>query len=285
MTLTFVCLLLLLGCCTGFAAGLLGIGGGMLMTPFLTMLLPMAGVPNHAVVHAAIATSLATIMFTSLSSVRAHNSRGAVNWSIVAGVAPGILVGALIGSKISSLMPTFWLALLFACFVGFSAVKMFLDAKPKASRDLPGFAGMFAAGNLIGVVSALVGAGGGFISVPLMLWCNVKMHHAVGTSAALGFPIAAAGTIGYVWAGWGVPELPSGMLGYIYLPALFSIACASVCLAPVGAKVAHSIDTKPLKRIFACLLSSSAATCSGRHSKTGDLPCLEFSNRNLFVCT
>ena len=254
MTLTIVFLLLLLGCFTGFAAGLLGIGGGMLMTPFLTMLLPMAGVSDQVVVHAAIATSLATIMFTSLSSVRAHNSRGAVRWNIVAGVAPGILVGALLGSKVSSLMPTFWLALLFACFVGFSAVKMFLNAKPKATRELPGFGGMFLAGNLIGVVSALIGAGGGFISVPLMLWCNVKMHHAVGTSAALGFPIAAAGTIGYVWSGWSVPGLPDGMLGYVHLPALFSIACASVCLAPVGAKVAHSIDTKPLKRIFACLL-------------------------------
>ena len=239
MSWEIVAALLCLGACTGFLAGLLGIGGGMVLTPFMTMLLVYVGVPDTAIVHTAIATSLATIMFTSLSSVRAHHKRGAVLWNVVAAVAPGILVGALLGAKISSLLPTFWISLVFVCFVGFSAIKMFINA-----------------GTGIGVISALVGAGGGFISVPFMVWCNVKMHNAVGTSAALGFPIAAAGTLGYIITGWSEPGLPQFpmMLGYIHLPALLSVAAASIFTAPFGAKVAHSIDTKPLKRIFACML-------------------------------
>ena len=140
--------------------------------------------------------------------------------------------------------------------MGFSALKMFLNAKPKPTRQLPAAPGLFGAGTGIGAVSSLVGAGGGFISVPFMIWCNVPMHKAVGTSAALGFPIAFAGTLSYIWAGWGNPELAGTehMLGYIHWPALLSVAAMSVLTAPLGAKTAHSIDTKPLKRIFACLL-------------------------------
>lgn len=256
MSFLLIAALVALGCFTGFMAGLLGIGGGMIITPFLTALLVYASVPPQYIVHVAIATSLATICFTSMSSVRAHAKRGAVNWRIVAFVAPGILMGALLGSKISSLLSTFWLSLIFACFVGFSAFKMFKNAKPKPSRALPGPVGMTAAGGTIGVISALVGAGGGFISVPFMLWCNVEMHMAVGTSAALGFPIAAAGTLGYIYNGLhaaGLPQFPM-MLGFIHIPALLSIAVASVFTAPIGAKVAHAIDTKPLKRVFACML-------------------------------
>ncbi len=256
MSIEIIVALLCLGACTGFLAGLLGIGGGMVLTPFLTMLLIYAGVPEAHIVHCAIATSLATIMFTSVSSVRAHHQRGAVLWRVVATVAPGILIGALIGAKISSMLPMFWISFVFVCFVGFSAVKMFVNSKPEPKRTLPGIAGMFGAGSGIGVVSALVGAGGGFISVPFMVWCNVPMHKAVGTSAALGFPIAAAGTIGYIVTGLSAEGLPGfpWMLGYIHIPALFGVAAASIFTAPLGAKVAHSINTKPLKRIFACML-------------------------------
>lgn len=256
MSWEIVAALLALGACTGFLAGLLGIGGGMVLTPFMTMLLPYAGVPDTAIVHTAIATSLATILFTSLSSMRAHHKRGAVLWPVVLSVSPGILTGALIGSKISSLLPTFAISLVFVCFVGFSAIKMFFNSKPEPKRTLPGSFGMFGAGSVIGVISSLVGAGGGFISVPFMICCNVKMHNAVGTSAALGFPIAAAGTIGYIITGWNEPNMPAFpiMLGYIHLPALISVAAASIFTAPLGAKVAHSINTKPLKRIFACML-------------------------------
>lgn len=261
MTLTLIAILLCLGAFVGFLAGLLGIGGGMILTPFLTFLLPFAGVSDNVVVHMAVATSLATIMFTSLSSMRAHHQRGAVRWAIVLAVAPGILLGSMLGAKISSSLSTFGIAMVFVVFVGFSAAKMFLDAKPSPTRELPGIFGQFLAGIVIGLLSALVGAGGGFISVPLMVFCNVKMQHAVGTSAALGFPIAVAGTIGYVLTGWGLPTLPGWPLsaGFVYLPALFSCAAASIFFAPIGAKVAHSIDTKPLKKIFACNLLIIAA--------------------------
>ncbi len=256
MDLTIVLELAVLGCCTGFLAGLLGIGGGMVLTPFFTLLLAGAGIPLEHVVHVAIATSMGTILFTSLSSVRAHAKRGAVLWKVVFAVAPGILLGAVIGAQISGALSTFWVASIFACFVYFSATKMFIGGNPPPTRHLPGTAGMVGAGTVIGIISSLVGAGGGFISVPFMTYCNVKMHNAVGTSAALGFPIAFAGTIGYIWSGWGLETLPGFpyTIGYIHIPALISVAAMSVFTAPLGARVAHSIDTKPLKRIFASLL-------------------------------
>src|SRR5512139_1249906 len=201
--------LLALGSATGFAAGLLGIGGGMLLVPFLTLLFTWRQYPLEHIVHMAIATSLATILFTSLSSVNAHHKRGVVLWPVVKILAPGILVGSLIGAQIAGRLPTFWLSMVFAVFVGFSALQMLLDRKPKPSRELPKPLGMFGVGNAIGFISSLVGAGGGFISVPFMVWSNVKIHNAVATSAALGFPIAAAGTVGYVIAGMSEHALPA----------------------------------------------------------------------------
>ena len=161
MEIQIILALAALGCCTGFLAGLLGIGGGMVLTPFLTLLLGYAGIPIEHIVHVAIATSMGTILFTSLSSVRAHAKRGAVLWNVVFSMAPGILVGAVVGAQVSGALPTFWVALIFAVFVYTSAAKMFLNAKPTPSRHLPGPAGMFGAGTAIGVISALVGAGGG----------------------------------------------------------------------------------------------------------------------------
>src|SRR5512135_1918134 len=248
MDWTFIAALLALGAATGFAAGLLGIGGGMLLVPFLTMLFTVQAFPEEHVVHMAIATSLATILFTSVSSVRAHHQRGAVLWPVVKVLAPGILVGSLIGAQIAGRLPTVFIALFFGVFVGFSALQMLRDKKPKPSRELPKTLGMFGVGGAIGFISSLVGAGGGFISVPFMVWSNVKIHNAVATSAALGFPIAAAGTIGYILAGQGAPGLPKWTFGFVYLPALATIAAASMLTAPLGARVAHALDTRPLKR-------------------------------------
>ncbi|HTN49186.1 MAG TPA: sulfite exporter TauE/SafE family protein [Burkholderiaceae bacterium] len=259
MSPVFIGALVLLGACTGFAAGLLGIGGGMLLVPFLTLLFTWRGYPSEHIVHMAIATSLATILFTSVSSVRAHDRRGAVLWRVVWLLAPGILAGSLVGAQIAGRLPTFWLSVIFAVFVGFSAVQMLADRKPRPTRELPRGFGMFGAGGAIGFISSLVGAGGGFISVPFMIWSNVSIHNAVGTSAALGFPIAAAGTIGYVLAGHAQPGLPPGTLGFVYLPALFAIAIASVVTAPLGAHFAHSLDRRGLQRIFAMLLFLLAA--------------------------
>lgn len=257
MDATLLVALIVLGCATGFVAGLLGIGGGMLLVPFLTLLFTLRAFPEEHLVHMAIATSLATILFTSLSSVHAHHKRGAVLWPVVKVLAPGILLGALIGAQIAGRLPTMFIALFFAVFVGFSALQMLRDKKPKPSRELPRPVGMFGVGNVIGFISSLVGAGGGFISVPFMVWSNVRIHNAVATSAALGFPIAAAGTVGYILAGLGEP-MPSGTLGFIYVPALLAVAGGSVLTAPLGARVAHALDTARLKRIFALLLFALA---------------------------
>jgi len=250
--------LLGMGCFGGFAAGLLGIGGGMILVPFITMVLTARDVPEALVVHMAIATSLATIMFTSLSSVRAHHKHGAVVWRIVALLAPGILVGSTIGPWIGKQMDASTLAWFFGAFVAFSATQMLINKKPAAARELPGTAGMFATGGLIGVLAGLVGAGGGFVSVPFMTWCNVRIHNAVATSAALGFPIAFAGTIANVFYGWGEPGLPDYSLGFIYLPALAIIVAASVMTAPLGARTAHRMPVRQLQKVFAVLLYALA---------------------------
>ena len=247
--------LAVLGMGTGFLAGLLGIGGGMLMVPFVTFILSARGVEADLAVKMAIATSMATIIFTSISSVRAHHKRGAVRWDIVRGLAPGIVLGSMIASLgVFALIKGSWLALFFAGFVSFSATQMLLDKKPQPTRTIPGTPGLVGAGGVIGFLSGLVGAGGAFVSVPFMTWCNVAIHSAVATSAALGFPIALANSVGYIIAGQNVQNLPEGAVGYIYLPALLVIACVSVLMAPVGVRAAHALPVKSLKRVFAALL-------------------------------
>ena len=249
--------LLLPGAFTGLAAGLLGIGGGMLMVPFMTMLLGRLGFPIDLVVKVAIATSLTTIVFTSVSSVRAHHRRGAVRWDVVRSLAPGILVGTLVAAQLAGAVPGRVLAAFFGLFVGWSALRMFSSRPPKPERELPGAPGMWAAGTVIGALSALLGAGGGFLTVPFLVRSNVPIQQAVASSAACGFPIALAGTVGYMWAGRGL-ELPAGTIGYVYLPALACISIASVFTAPLGARLAHSLPTATLKRVFAVLLGSLA---------------------------
>jgi uncharacterized membrane protein YfcA len=248
-----------IGTCTGFLAGLLGIGGGMVMVPFITLILSHRGFPAEYTLKVAVATSLATIAFTSLVSLRAHHRRGAVLWPVVRALAPGILVGSALGAQVAHLLPGKAMGVFFAVFVGFSATRMLLDRKPKPHRTLPGAAATFGVGTVIGGVSALVGAGGAFISVPFMTWCNVKIHDAVGTSAALGFPIALAGTLGYIWAGHGLPQMPPGSVGYLWLPGLVIISAASMLMAPLGARTAHRTDIRPLRKMFAFVLYGLAA--------------------------
>ena len=252
--------LAVLGLCSGFLAGLLGIGGGMPMVPFLTAILANRGVPADLAVKMAIATSMATILFTSISSVRAHHKREAVRWDLVKGLAPGILLGGMLGSLgVFALLKGAYLAIIFGLFVSFSATQMFMNRKPAPTRQMPGLGGQFCAGSGIGFISGLVGAGGGFISIPFMTWCNVAIHNAVATSAALGFPIAFANVTGYVLSGWSVHGLPAGAFGYVWLPALAITASCSVLTAPWGAKAAHSLPVKKLQQIFASLLYVLAA--------------------------
>jgi uncharacterized membrane protein YfcA len=247
--------LLALGIVSGFLAGLLGVGGGMLMVPFLTFILSHRGVPDGLAVKMAIATSMATIMFTSISSVRAHHAHQAVRWDLARNFAVGIVGGGLLaGAGAFALLKGQGLALIFTVFIGYSAVQMMRNRKPRPGRQLPGRWGQAAVGGGIGFVSALLGAGGAFMSVPFMTWCNVPIRQAVGTSAALGFPIALASTVGYAVSGWGLPSALPGGFGYLYLPALVVIASASVLMAPLGARAAHGMDVLRLKRLFALLL-------------------------------
>jgi uncharacterized protein len=245
----------LLGIVSGFLAGLLGIGGGAVIVPIITMILDFNGVDTGLSVKMAIATSMATIMFTSLSSVRAHHRSGNVKWGLVGRLAPGIVLGSFIGSLgIFSYIKGNALSVIFALFIGFSATQMFLDKKPPPQRQFPQGLGQWISGGVIGMISGLVGAGGAFISVPFMLFCNVPMLNAVATSSALGFPIALANSLGYTISGWDTPNLPEFSFGYIWLPALIFISCFSVITAPHGARAAQKLPVKKLKRFFACFL-------------------------------
>ena len=251
--------LLALGVVSGFLAGLLGVGGGMMMVPFMTYILSSRGVDAGLAVKMAIATSMSTILFTSMASVRAHHGRGAVRWNVARSLAPGIVGGGLLsGAGAFAALKGQGLALFFALFIGFSAVQMLRDRKPTPGRSLPGAIGLTSVGAGIGFLAGLVGAGGAFMSVPFMVWCNVPIRQAVGTSAALGFPIALANTVGYAIGGRDLPPALPGAFGYLYLPAVAVIAVASMALAPVGADVAHRTDVTRLKRVFAVLLFALA---------------------------
>jgi uncharacterized membrane protein YfcA len=245
---------LLVGGIAGLLAGLLGIGGGLIIVPSLVWLYLANGVDPSVAVHLAVGTSLATIIITAISSVRAHHKRGAVRWHLVARLAPGIVSGAWVGAAVADLLPTWWLQRVFAIFVILVGVQMTLGAKTEAHRDLPGLPGMSLAGGLIGMVSAIVGIGGGTMTVPFLNWCSINMREAVATSAACGMPIALAGTLGFIVAGWGEPALPSGSTGYVYWPAFLGIVASSYLFAPLGAKLAHTLPLPALKRVFAVLL-------------------------------
>lgn len=254
MIVTSLLVYLACGAVAGVLAGLLGVGGGIVIVPMLAVILPMQGVAPQYVQHMALGTSLASIMITSISSSRAHNKRGAVRWDIWKAITPGILIGTFFGGIVASHMPTNFLKAFFVCFLYFVAAQMLVGFKPKAARELPGTLGISGVGGVIGLASSFVGIGGGTLSVPFMTLCNVPMHTAVGTSAAIGFPIAVAGTLGYVVGGWNMPDLPSGSLGYVHVLALVGLASASFCTAPLGARLSHALPVATLKRGFAIFL-------------------------------
>lgn len=240
-----------LGAVAGFFAGLLGVGGGAIMVPVLALMFAAQGFPDAHLMHLALGTSMAAIVFTSISSLRAHHAHGAVRWPIVKIIAPGILLGTFAGAQLASLIPTRPLAIFFTLFMTYVAFQLLANVKPKPSRQLPGPLGMFLVGGGIGAISALAAIGGGSLSVPFMVWCNVRMHEAIGTSAAIGFPIALAGTIGYLVGGWNVGGLPAWSFGYVYSPALAACVSMSMLTAPLGAKAAHRLPVATLKKIFA----------------------------------
>ena len=248
--------LLLLGAMGGFLAGLLGIGGVMNLVPFLTLLFIWKGMPMELVVHSCISTSMAMICLTSLSSMFAHHKRRGILWPVVAALVPGVIVGGLLsGGVVFSFITAAWLALILSLFMACSAYNMASNKKPKPSRQLPGFVGISSMGGVIGFVSGLVGAGGGFLTVPFLVWCNVNIRNAVSTSAALGFPIALANSTGFIFSGIKEIGMQPGMLGYVYWPALLVLISTSMIMAPVGAKYAHTWPIGRIKKIFAGLLA------------------------------
>lgn len=260
MTITMAAGLAVLGSIVGFLAGLLGVGGGLIMIPFLIFLLEQQGVVTDLAIKMAIATAMSTIVFTSVSSIRSHHQRGAIDWPLARGFAPGILLGSALASLwIFAALRGKTLALLFCLFAVFTATQIFLDRKPSPSRQTPGPWGLLLMGTPIGLVSGLVGAGGAFMSVPFMLWCNVPIHRAVATSAALGFPIALANVIGYIVSGQGLETTLPGTVGFLWLPGLAAIATFSVLTAPLGARAAHKLPVKKFKRVFASFLFVLAA--------------------------
>ncbi|NCC25422.1 MAG: sulfite exporter TauE/SafE family protein [Deltaproteobacteria bacterium] len=252
--ITILVMYTLVGAVAGVLAGLLGIGGGLVIVPMLIFCFGLQGLPTEQTMQIALGTSMASIIFTAVSSFLAHNRRGAVRWSIVKTITPGILLGTYLGSCLAARVPSDGLKAFFVLFLYYVAGQMLLGKKPKPSREMPGRLGMFGAGNVIGAVSSLVGIGGGSLSVPFMLWGNVPVHHAIGTSAAIGFPIAIAGTLGYIVNGWGATAVPPHSLGFVYLPALAGIVVASVLTAPLGVRLAHALPVGPLKKVFAVLL-------------------------------
>ena len=243
-----------MGLFVGVFAGLLGIGGGLILVTLMVYLFTLQGFPADRLLHLALGTSITSIVFTSISSLRAHHKHGAVNWDILRTAVPGLVVGTLLGTLVADLLKSEYLAIFFVIFVYYSAVQMFANVKPKPTRQLPGKAGMTVTAIVVGVVSSLVGVGGGVMTIPLMSLCNVPMRQAIGTSAALGLPIAIAGAVGFIATGLGKDHLPALSLGYVYLPALAGIVIGTFVTVPWGARMAHSMPVTRLQKIFAVIL-------------------------------
>ncbi len=242
------------GALSGTMAGLLGVGGGIIIVPAFVFALSLQGIGTEVTMHLAVGTSLAVIVFTAMASVRAHHRRGAVLWPVVVKIAPGIVVGALLGSAIADAMSGPLLRIWFGCFALLLAANLAFGRPPRPTRSLPGAAGLTPVGIAIGAISALVGVGGGSMSVPFMTWCNVPVRQAIATSAAIGFPIAVGGSVGFALAGLDDPALPRFALGYLYLPGGVLVGLASMFFAPLGARIAHAIDPRWLRYGFAVTL-------------------------------
>jgi uncharacterized membrane protein YfcA len=252
-----------LGLVSGFFAGLLGIGGGLIMVPVLSLLFQAQGFDHAHVLHLALGTSMAAIVFSALASVRTHARHAAVGWDLVRTITPGILLGTTLGTVLARHIHTRELALFFAAFTLLVALQMALNFKPAPHRQLPGPFGQRAMGVLIGGLSSLVAIGGGALSVPYLVWCNVPVHRAIGTSAAIGLPLALGGTLGYIFNGWHAVPLPQFALGFVYLPALAGLLVASLFTAPLGARTAHRLPVTTIKRIFSLVLVALAVKMVG----------------------
>lgn len=246
--------LLMAGAAAGFLAGLLGVGGGTIIVPIVLWLLHKQGVVSEFTQHLALGTSFAIMLFTTLSSAWAQHRRAAINWQIVKYLSPAMVVGSLVGATVSPYLPTVFLQVFFIVFLYMIAVQMLLKLKPKPTRQLPEKGGLLGAGGMIGLLSSWVGIGGGSMSVPFMTYCNVPIHVATGTSAALAWSMSVSGFVGYVMAGWNVADLPAHTWGFVYVPAVAVLAVCTVLFAPVGVRVAHRLSPDKLKMAMGVLL-------------------------------
>ncbi len=254
MTLEIVIIYIIVGAIAGVIAGLLGVGGGLVIVPVLSFIFIQQGFDYSIIVHLAVGTSLATIIFTSLSSMRAHHRHGAIEWLVVKQLIPGIMLGAAIGAVLADYLPTDILKTVFAIFELLVALQMALVLKPDAHQRIPAVPAMWGIGSIIGSISSIVGIGGGTLTVPFLLWCRVSMRRAIGTSSACGLPIAISGSIGFLLVGFNNTALPNYSTGFIYWPAFIGITSASILTAPIGAKLAQVIPVVLLKRFFSILL-------------------------------
>ncbi|WP_299182199.1 sulfite exporter TauE/SafE family protein [uncultured Neptuniibacter sp.] len=252
--LTVILTYLILGAAAGVVAGLFGIGGGVLIVPVLVFTFELQGVSPDVLTHAAVATSLATIVATSISSALAHQRKGAVRWDIVKPLTAGILIGSFVGVKTAGLMTGEWLQIALGVFALTVALQVGFNIKPEAGEKPVSKRAYNVAGVIVGWLSSIFGIGGGTLTVPYLTWSRLQLQQAVATSAACGLPIALIGALTNIWEGWGHPAMPEWSLGYIYLPALLGIVLTSSIFAKVGAKLAHTLPSHILKRIFALFL-------------------------------
>lgn len=242
------------GLFTGLLSGLLGIGGGLIMVPILSFIFTQLGFSTAFIMQMALGTSLAVIVITSIASSRAHHTHHNVDWAIVKKITLGIVIGAFFGSLVAAKFDANLLKALFTIYVFLVALQILSDYAPNPWRILPSRLGLNFVGIVIGWVSSFVGIGGGTLSVPFLIYCNINTKRAIGTSSAIGLPIALAGAMGYVLSGLHVSNLPSHSLGFVYLPAFIIIALSSQISAPFGALLVQKLSVKKLKKIFAYLL-------------------------------
>lgn len=255
MSLELVLTFIVLGTFVGFMAGLLGIGGGGILVPVLTAIFIHQSFPMDNVVHIALGTSMACIMVTSFSSLRAHHANSAVIWSLVKTMAPAIIAGTFVATFVAAQLSSKGLAIFFSVFMAYVASQMFRSRKIHASGADAGKTELSLVAFGIGAISALVSIGGGSLTVPYLNWRNVDIRKAIGTSAALGFPIAIAGTLGYLINGIAADGAnPQYTLGFVYLPAVLLVTIPSFFTAPIGARMTQTLPVQVLKKIFGVLL-------------------------------
>lgn len=245
--------LLMSGAVAGTLAGLLGIGGGIVIVPIITLLFESQGVAHGLAIKMALGTSLATIVVTAVSSIYTHHRRGAVEWGLFRIMTPGVLTGSLMGAWLADLIPGDLLYVAFILFMFAVALQMALS-RVTPHADLPGTAGLVSVSAGVGVVSALMGIGGGSLNVPFLSYCGVPVKRAIATAAAVGLPLAASATLGYMLAGLDQEGRPPASLGYINFPAFGGVVAASLLFAPLGATLAHKLPDLLLRRLFAIFL-------------------------------